>query len=54
MPSVSSSALIHTVLLRVGQVYGTKNLRIADLSVVPLHFAAHTQATAYAIGERRT
>ncbi|KAI0931110.1 hypothetical protein AcW2_000066 [Taiwanofungus camphoratus] len=34
------------------RVYGTKNLRIADLSVVPLHFAAHTQATAYAIGER--
>ncbi|KAF8877062.1 GMC oxidoreductase [Gymnopilus junonius] len=34
------------------KVYGTSNLRIADLSVVPLHIAAHTQATAYVIGEK--
>lgn len=33
-------------------VYGTKNLRVADLAVIPLHIAAHTQATAYAIGEK--
>ena len=25
------------------QVYGTKNIRVVDLSIVPLHFAAHTQ-----------
>ncbi|TBU47229.1 alcohol oxidase [Dichomitus squalens] len=34
------------------QVYGTKNLRIADLSVLPLHVAAHPQATVYAIAEQ--
>jgi len=26
------------------QVYGTKNLRIADLSVVPLQVGSHTQS----------
>jgi len=25
------------------KVYGTKNVRVADLSIVPLHIAAHTQ-----------
>jgi choline dehydrogenase-like flavoprotein len=25
------------------KVYGTKNLRIVDLSIVPLHFASHSQ-----------
>ncbi|KAG6909080.1 hypothetical protein DXG01_002061 [Tephrocybe rancida] len=34
------------------KVYGTKNLRIADLSIAPLQIAAHTQATAYVIGEK--
>ncbi|EPQ53452.1 alcohol oxidase [Gloeophyllum trabeum ATCC 11539] len=34
------------------KVYGTTNVRVADLSVIPLHFAAHPQATAYAIGEQ--
>ncbi|KAK7437916.1 hypothetical protein VKT23_018351 [Stygiomarasmius scandens] len=34
------------------KVYGTKNIRVADLSIVPLHFAAHSQATAYVIGGR--
>lgn len=23
------------------KVYGTENIRVADLSIVPLHFAAH-------------
>ncbi|KAL6309726.1 alcohol oxidase [Sparassis latifolia] len=27
------------------KVYGTSNIRVVDLSVVPLHIAAHTQAT---------
>ncbi|KAG5734171.1 hypothetical protein E4T56_gene1404 [Termitomyces sp. T112] len=34
------------------KVYGTKNLRIADISIIPLHIAAHTQAIAYVIGEK--
>ncbi|KAH8111295.1 GMC oxidoreductase [Phellopilus nigrolimitatus] len=34
------------------RMYGTKNIRVADLSIVPLHVAAHTQSTAYAIGEQ--
>lgn len=34
------------------KVYGTRNVRVADLSLVPLHIAAHTQATAYAIAEQ--
>ncbi|KIM67333.1 GMC oxidoreductase [Scleroderma citrinum Foug A] len=32
------------------KVYGTSNIRVADLSIVPLHIAAHTMTTAYAIG----
>ncbi|KAL4071383.1 GMC oxidoreductase [Scleroderma yunnanense] len=31
------------------KVYGTSNIRVADLSIVPLHIAAHTLTTAYAI-----
>ena len=34
------------------KVYGTSNLRVADLSIVPLHFASHPQATVYAIAEK--
>ncbi|EEB89496.1 hypothetical protein MPER_12396, partial [Moniliophthora perniciosa FA553] len=34
------------------KVYGTKNIRVVDLSIVPLHFAAHPQATVYAIAEQ--
>jgi hypothetical protein len=26
------------------QVYGTKNLRVVDLSIVPLHFGSHSQS----------
>ncbi|KAI0280314.1 alcohol oxidase, partial [Russula aff. rugulosa BPL654] len=36
------------------KVYGTTNIRVMDISIVPLHVAAHTQATAYAIGELGT
>ncbi|RDB23961.1 Versicolorin B synthase [Hypsizygus marmoreus] len=34
------------------KVYGTTNLRVVDISIIPLHIAAHTQATAYVIGEK--
>ncbi|PSR73741.1 hypothetical protein PHLCEN_2v10431 [Hermanssonia centrifuga] len=34
------------------KVYGTNNLRVADISVAPLHFGAHPQAMAYGIGEQ--
>ncbi|KAJ7688605.1 GMC oxidoreductase, partial [Mycena rosella] len=34
------------------KVYGTTNLRIVDISIVPIHIAAHTQATAYMIAEK--
>ncbi|KAI0072981.1 alcohol oxidase [Panus rudis PR-1116 ss-1] len=41
------------------KIYGTTNIRVADLSIIPLHFAAHSQGElptlttmAYAIGER--
>ncbi|KAG6828182.1 hypothetical protein H0H92_008841 [Tricholoma furcatifolium] len=34
------------------KVYGTKNLRIVDLSIYPIHIAAHTQALAYMIAEK--
>ncbi|KAF8908419.1 hypothetical protein CPB85DRAFT_1436045 [Mucidula mucida] len=33
------------------KVYGTENIRVADLSIVPLHFAAHPVASVYTIGE---
>ncbi|KAJ7590654.1 hypothetical protein C8J56DRAFT_538926 [Mycena floridula] len=34
------------------KVYGTTNLRVADLSIMPLLFSAHTQPLAYTVGER--
>ncbi|KZT10003.1 GMC oxidoreductase [Laetiporus sulphureus 93-53] len=34
------------------KVYGTKNIRIVDLSVIPLPIASHTQTVAYAIAEQ--
>ncbi|KAH9990440.1 hypothetical protein BJV77DRAFT_1012808 [Russula vinacea] len=33
------------------KVYGTTNVRVMDISIIPLHIAAHPQSTAYAIGE---
>lgn len=32
-------------LLLHGQVYGTKYVRVGDISIIPLHIAAHTQGT---------
>jgi len=34
------------------KVYGTSNLRVADGSVIPLHFATHPASTIYAIAEK--
>ncbi|EPS98728.1 hypothetical protein FOMPIDRAFT_1125896 [Fomitopsis schrenkii] len=34
------------------KVYGTNNIRVVDLSVVPLQFAAHPMSTVYAIAEQ--
>ncbi|GJE97030.1 GMC oxidoreductase [Phanerochaete sordida] len=34
------------------RVYGTSNLRVADLSVLPLELVCHTMSVAYAIGEK--
>ncbi|KAF8900502.1 hypothetical protein CPB84DRAFT_1847284 [Gymnopilus junonius] len=34
------------------KVYGMTNLRVTDISIIPLHIAAHTQAFAYVVGEK--
>ncbi|KDQ20127.1 hypothetical protein BOTBODRAFT_387359 [Botryobasidium botryosum FD-172 SS1] len=34
------------------KVYGTANVRVVDLSVIPLHIMAHPQATVYALAEQ--
>ncbi|KAA1466850.1 alcohol oxidase [Dentipellis sp. KUC8613] len=34
------------------KVYGTANIRVVDLSIVPLLFGSHPQASTYAIAER--
>ncbi|KAF8557135.1 hypothetical protein OG21DRAFT_1505771 [Imleria badia] len=38
--------------LIVVQLHGTSNLRVVDLSIVPLHVGSHTQSLAYAIAEQ--
>jgi len=32
-------------------VYGTSNVRVVDLSVLPIHLSTHPQTVAYAIAE---
>jgi choline dehydrogenase len=34
------------------KVYGTKNVRVVDASVVPLQMSGHPTATLYALAER--
>jgi choline dehydrogenase-like flavoprotein len=34
------------------KVYGTNNLRVVDLGIIPLHLATHTHSVAYVIGEK--
>ncbi|OAX34009.1 alcohol oxidase [Rhizopogon vinicolor AM-OR11-026] len=34
------------------KVWGTNNIRVADLSVVPLHVGSHTQSVVYALAEQ--
>ncbi|TFY73450.1 hypothetical protein EWM64_g10562, partial [Hericium alpestre] len=34
------------------KVYGTSNIRVVDLSIVPLYFSAHPQTTVYVIAEK--
>ncbi|KAL5513618.1 hypothetical protein ACEPAH_4017 [Sanghuangporus vaninii] len=34
------------------KVYGTRNVRVVDASIIPLHIAAHMEATVYAIAEK--
>ncbi|KLO19184.1 alcohol oxidase [Schizopora paradoxa] len=34
------------------KVYGTSNLRVVDLSILPLEVSCHTQTVAYGIGEK--
>ncbi|KAG8754821.1 hypothetical protein FRC14_004624 [Serendipita sp. 396] len=48
MAPKSLNGVVDTELL----VYGTKNLRIADASIFPMHISAHAQSTTYAIGEK--
>ncbi len=33
-------------------VYGTSNVRVVDLSVMPIHLSTHPQTVAYAVAEK--
>lgn len=44
----SNSGVVDSNLL----VYGTSNVRVVDLSIVPLHVSTHPQSLAYAIAEK--
>ncbi|OSX63019.1 hypothetical protein POSPLADRAFT_1141676, partial [Postia placenta MAD-698-R-SB12] len=33
-------------------VYGTRNVRVVDASIIPLHIGCHIQSTTYAIAEK--
>ncbi|KAJ6587790.1 hypothetical protein B0H10DRAFT_2093390 [Mycena sp. CBHHK59/15] len=48
MLPLASGGVVNTSLV----VYGTTNLRVVDVSIVPLHISAHTMATAYGVAER--
>ncbi|TFY75596.1 hypothetical protein EWM64_g8416 [Hericium alpestre] len=37
---------------RTSFVYGVENIRVCDLSILPIHFAAHPQASIYAFAEQ--
>lgn len=47
-PSYDPEAVVDSNL----RVYGIKNLRVADISVIPLPITAHTVLPAYMIGEK--
>nr|CAI5851865.1 unnamed protein product [Callosobruchus analis] len=47
-PSSDPEAVVNSKL----RVHGVKNLRIADVSVVPVTISGHLMATAYMIGEK--
>lgn len=34
------------------KVYGTSNVRVVDLSVMPIHLSSHPQTIAYAVAEK--
>ncbi|GAA5886372.1 hypothetical protein JCM5296_001885 [Sporobolomyces johnsonii] len=48
MTSQSNGGVVNNNLI----VYGTQNVRVVDLSILPIHVSAHPQSLAYAIGEK--
>lgn len=34
------------------KVYGTRNVRVVDASILPMHMTGHTMAPVYAVAER--
>ncbi|KAF7335241.1 Choline dehydrogenase [Mycena sanguinolenta] len=48
MLPLSMGGVVNTSLV----VYGTTNVRVVDVSIVPLSVSAHTMATAYGVAER--